>query len=281
MPSPFPGMDPYLEDASLWRDVHQRLITYIADALQPQIMPHYVARIDERVQIGEPPRDVRSDVVVSGASRSSNGGSARAESSGGVAVAVSAVATAVEVDTPVLLPIPDEYREPFIAITDPRGRHVITVIEVLSPTNKTHAGEGYTQYARKRRELFRSEVNVVEIDLLRDGLPTVAAEADPVVTVPPHSYLVSVSRAARRHEYEVYPFTLRDRLPRVAVPLGAADADVALDLPSLFARCYDNGGFTAIVDYRTEPAPPLDAEQTTWADALLREKGLRPGEIER
>ena len=65
MPSPFPGMDPYLEGPSLWRDVHQSLITYIRDALQPQIAPRYVARIDERVHIGEPPRAILPDITVS------------------------------------------------------------------------------------------------------------------------------------------------------------------------------------------------------------------------
>src|SRR5687768_7071500 len=47
MPSPFPGMDPYLE--ARWSDVHSKLIAYIGEALQPGLLPDLRARSDERV----------------------------------------------------------------------------------------------------------------------------------------------------------------------------------------------------------------------------------------
>ncbi len=64
MPSPFPGMDPYLEDPTLWRDLHQRLITYIADALQPQVRPRYRAQIEERLYVVQSRRSIYPDVRV-------------------------------------------------------------------------------------------------------------------------------------------------------------------------------------------------------------------------
>ncbi|MDQ3814928.1 MAG: DUF4058 family protein, partial [Armatimonadota bacterium] len=186
----------------------------------------------------------------------------------------------VAVDEPVILVVPSDYTEPFIVIIDPRGGRIITVIEVLSPTNKSPAGEGQMGYSRKLRELYLSGANIVEIDLLRGGLPTIMVETDPMVTVPPHDYLICISRAVGRHEYEIYPFALSDRLPRIAIPLRPPDADAVLDLPALFTRCYDNGAFAAVVDYRVEPNPPLTPDQATWAAALLREKGLRPPETQ-
>jgi hypothetical protein len=64
MPSPFPGMDPYLEEPALWPDLHQRLITYIADALQPQIRPRYRARIEERLYVVQSSRSIYPDMNV-------------------------------------------------------------------------------------------------------------------------------------------------------------------------------------------------------------------------
>jgi hypothetical protein len=49
MPSPFPGMDPYLEHPSAWSNVHHRLITAIADVLAPQLLPKYQVLIEERI----------------------------------------------------------------------------------------------------------------------------------------------------------------------------------------------------------------------------------------
>ena len=64
MPSPFPGMDPYLEEPSQWPGVHQRLITYMADAMQPRIRPRYHVLIGERVYIAEPPQNFYPDVTL-------------------------------------------------------------------------------------------------------------------------------------------------------------------------------------------------------------------------
>jgi len=172
--------------------------------------------------------------------------------------------------------LPDEYREGFIEIRDTHDGEVVTIIEVLSPTNKTTAGEGQMQYGRKLRELFRTTASIVEIDLLRGGLPTAAADTEPNITVPPHDYLVSVSRGTNRSRYEVYPFTLREPLPPIAIPLSPGDADIVLDLAALMNRVYDNGAFDLVIDYcAAPPLPPLKESDARWLDALLKEQGLR------
>uniref|UniRef100_B8HTC7 DUF4058 family protein n=1 Tax=Cyanothece sp. (strain PCC 7425 / ATCC 29141) TaxID=395961 RepID=B8HTC7_CYAP4 len=49
MPSPFPGMDPYLEQSGLWQEFHNRLMVAIADVLGPQLRPKYRVAIEKRV----------------------------------------------------------------------------------------------------------------------------------------------------------------------------------------------------------------------------------------
>lgn len=44
MPSPFPGMDPYLE-GYLWPDVHNALASKIRQLLTPLLRPRYTARL--------------------------------------------------------------------------------------------------------------------------------------------------------------------------------------------------------------------------------------------
>src|ERR1700730_18292250 len=53
MPSPFPGMDPYLESPVIWPDVHHELISDIRAALNPHLRPRYVARVELRVYISD------------------------------------------------------------------------------------------------------------------------------------------------------------------------------------------------------------------------------------
>ena len=148
----FPGMDPYLESLHLWPGVHSRLIVYIADILRPLLRPRYLASIEERVYLESPGRDVVPDVRV----HHHRPEAARA------AVAV------LEADAPVVIRTPPrDAHETFVAVLDRQsGERVVTVIEVLSPTNK-YAGPGRASYLAKQEELLRGPVHLVEIDLLR------------------------------------------------------------------------------------------------------------------
>jgi hypothetical protein len=84
-----------------------------------------------------------------------------------------------------------------------------------------------------------------------------------------------VWRSSRLFQFEVYRLPLRERLPAIAIPLRESDADVPLDLQQLVDLCYHNGGYDDL-DYAVDPDPGLSADDAGWADALLREKGLRP-----
>ncbi len=267
MPNPFPGMNPYLEEPVSWRDVHTRLIAYIADALAPQIRPRYVARVEESVLLDDFGHELRPDVAVSemgGNGQSGNGSSEShryAMESGGTAVAVA----------PLILELPEDPPHRFIEILDPRGGEVVTVIEVLCPTNKRASGYGQRKYTQKVGALVASDVNIVEIDLLRGGLPTTIVEWEPGLRVPAHDYIFSVSRGANRQRYEVYPFRLRDSVPPIAIPLRRADADAVLQLAPLIERIYENGSYDQLVDYgKIPPLPPLNDNDARWMEELLK-----------
>lgn len=276
MPSPFPGMDPYLEEPRRWPDVHQSLITYIRDALQLAVRPRYHARMGERVYITEPWSAIAPDVFLLGRREADLGGRRLREL--GVAYAVAPGAEplappAGEADEPVRFVVaPVEQREPFVELVHGDGS-VVTVIEVLSPANKA-PGEGYRQYRQKQEQILNSPVHLVEIDLLSSGLPTIAIPPAELLLLPPHRYLVSVRRGLQLLG-EAYPIPLQRRLPRLRVPLRAPDDDVVLDLQAVFDRCYDNGGYADLVDYSAPPPVELSAEEAAWLAELLRERGLR------
>jgi hypothetical protein len=270
-------MDPYLEEPGRWPDVHQGLITYIRDALQPLVRPRYHARMGERVYIVFPPRAIAPDIFLIGRPRPDVGGMRVREPA--VAYAVPGVEPGVlsemEADVPVLLKLPPvEVREPFVEVVHSDGE-VVTVIEVLSPANK-EPGEGRRQYKRKQEQLLSSPVHLIEIDLLATGLPTSAVFEEGLTSLPPHRYLVSVRRGFDLDYFEAYPIPLQRRLPRIRVPLRAPDPDVVLDVQAVFDRCYDNGDYADLINYRQPPPVSLPPEETAWLDELLRGKGLRP-----
>ncbi len=264
MPSPFPGMDPYLEET--WGDVHTRMVLYSCDQLQGLLPRDLRARVNERVFVDAPKLDERNiypdvRVVERGRGRT------------GVATPPAGVALA----EPLILRLPEEpITETFIEIIDiGSGRRVVTSIEVLSPANK-RPGEGRKLYMRKQRELIDGEVSQVEIDLLRVGEWTVSVG---MYQVPDSHrdtpYRVVVRRGWKPFEAQLYAVTLRERLPNIAVPLRETDADVPLDLQAVLDRSYDYGGYQDDIDYAAEPDPRLGDDDAAWADALLREKGLR------
>jgi hypothetical protein len=260
MPSPFPGMDPYLERPAIWRDFHDSLITMIRGALQPLLRPRYVALTQDRLFVVQSDRPIYPDVAVV------RTGSARPQ----------AGAAVLEPDAPTVFAVPlEEIREPYVEILEPAaGNRLITAIEVLSPDNKD-AGDGRRSYLRKCEEVWDHRANLVEIDLLREGEPTVGLSSAQLASLGVWHYLVAVSRreALRR---QVYPIPLSRRLPRVAVPLSGDDPDVTLDLQAAFTRCYDEGPYPELLHYHEGPPGPLTPEEATWCAEVLRAAGLRP-----
>lgn len=260
MPSPFPGMDPYLENPATWPDLHQRLIAYSAEALQPQLRPKYIARIGERVELSSFRRAYIPDVLLI-RSTPALYGEALAE---GVLVA----------DEPTTIGMLEEKRRvPFLEIIHHPGGEVVTLIEVLSPANKT--GEDREKYLRKQDDIRNSQVNLVEIDLLGEGEPTTLARLGRIGEPADWRYIVSVLRNQNDAKIEAYPVSLRQRLPRCRIPLLPEDDDAILDLPAVFTRCYDVGGYDLLIDYAQPPTVQLSPEDETWRITLLSEQNLQ------
>jgi len=256
MPSPFPGMDPYLEAPAQWPGVHQRLITYAADVLQSSLRPRYHVLIGERVYIAAPPQSFYPDVTLLQYPT-------QRERSGSVAV--------VEPDAPTVVGecLEAAQRQPFIEIVHISSGDVVTALEVLSPSNKI--GMGRAEYLRKQQHILASGTHLVEIDLLRTGEHTVACPKDRLPG--PYHFLVCINRA--RHGWAVYCIPLQHRLPRIGMPLYPPDPDVVLDIQTIFERCYDNGGYEDFIDYRRVPTPPLEGSDAEWAALWLQQKGKR------
>jgi hypothetical protein len=255
-------MDPYLENPSWWTNLHLLLISSTNAFLKPILRPRgYLVSIGERVWVTEPGRPVYPDVAVVERPRFT-------PTSAGVGT--------LQADAPVVVRTMEvEVHEPYLEIIDAAGGHLVTGIEFLSPTNKA-TGEGQDLYLKKQRETLRSGANLVEVDLLRHGRHTVAVPAHLLSAQPEWDYLVSVARAGRRGEYETYPAPLRSKLPCIGIPLKSGDADVVLDLQSVFSRAYDEGPFADRIDYRQAPPGRMSAETAKWCEQVLIHAGLRP-----
>ena len=271
MPSPFPGMDPYLEEPRRWPDVHQSLITYIRDALQPAVRPRYFARMGERVYIMNPPRAIAPDIFLIKRPVPDVGGRRVREPM------VSYGVPALEADVPLLIDMPPvEYREPFVEVVQGDGE-VVTVIEVLSPANKTPA-RVTANIAANRSNCWQALYIWWKLTCSR---PVCRRCWSPRASwlrchlCQPHRYLISVRRGTEPDRFETYPVSLPNRLPRIRVPLTAPDPDVVLDIPMIFNQCYDNGGYADLIDYQQEPTAPLSPDETAWLNVLLQESGLR------
>lgn len=263
MASPFPGMDPYLEQ--FWRDVHARLIIYTADALQSHLPGDLRARVEERVVVETPDVEDRAMFPDVRVVERGVGGRATAmlEATPGVAEPL------------VIQRASESMTETFIEIIDVgSGKRVVTVIEFLSLSNKLPS-DAQTQYRRKQRELYDGNVSLVEIDLLRAGDHVLSISLPSIPKEQRTPYKICVSRGSTPFQCEFYPLPLRQRLPLIRVPLRATDADVTLDLQTLIDQCYRNGGYDDDLDYKSNPIPPLDAADAAWADELLKSKGLR------
>ena len=256
MPSPFPGMDPYTEARREWPDFHNSLAEVIRAKLNLALQTNYYATTVtytayDIIEIAK--RDTQSiapDVSVWRTSPST----------------LAAPAVAV-IDPPLVesqIPLEVEVRLANVEVRETGTDRLITAIEILSPVNKRN-GSQREKYLRKRQELFRADVHVMEIDLLRGGKRSPLA-----ITPPPAPYYVTLGRARNRPRVHVWPIQLQDRLPRLPVPLVAPDPDVVLDLGAVVRDVYERGAYSRRINY-TQPVPPPDltAEEQTWVDTLL------------
>lgn len=257
MPSPFPGMDPWLEGPH-WMTVHNQLGSEIARQLSPRILPKYLAMITEYQVVDEEEEiEVRTsrmypDVAI-------------LEREGALAVAESAVLTA-----PLTLANEIPHTVPHIAveIRDVENMDLVTAIEILSPANKR--GVGHEEYLAKRTRILRGAAHLLEIDLLRQGKRIPLKPA-----LPAADYIVVLSRADRRPAAETWPISLHEPLPMVPVPLLPGDNDVPLDIQLAFTTIYDLLGYRYLVNYRNPPHIPLAGTDSEWSAEILRRAGYR------
>jgi len=260
MPSPFPGMDPFLESQE-WEDFHTTLNTVVRESLSSRLEPRYVVRVERRVYVESYPDDsmppvnpsfFRSDAVVLGT----------AETGGRTAVAAGPAATVEPFECE--LPMPQERREAYLVIRLQESMEVVTVLETLSPANKRPGGDGRREYLEKREVILQSTAHLVELDLLRGGLrlPT-------TTPLPPADYYAIVSRRQRRPKAAVYAWTIRDPLPSIPVPLKKGDPDVPLDLQAVFTTVFDRARYDLSLNYAAPLQPPLGGDEAEWLRRIV------------
>jgi hypothetical protein len=250
MPSPFPGMNPYLEQNDTWEDFHHDFITRSREILSEQVGPHYLVKIEVRLYLHELSAEERryfgrADVGVS------------------TPAAAPSCAAASLAPAPVRLTLAavDVERHSSLEIRDRRNRRLVTVIELLSPTNKA-PGADRNDYLAKRSQILASPTHLVEIDLGRGG------ERPQPPGIPPCDYYVLVSRAEERPDLDLWPISLRDRLPVVPIPLAAPDPNVSLDLQAVLHRVYDAAAYGKYI-YGETPQPPLSPSDAAWAQQFV------------
>jgi len=264
MKSPFPGMDPFIEGCGLWEDFHNHLIERIGEALADAVPPSYFVTTGKR-----------SYVVLEGAEEIDRHGfkpDVRIEHDRDRAASVAAVTALADPateDAPfsVRAFIEEEFRERFIEIREGNHQgHLVTSIEVLSPSNKKPNSKGWKLFQRKRQALFAGHTaNVIEIDLLRGGrrMPTVDR-------LPLSPYVILVARRQRMPYCQVWDAYFDRRLPKFPVPLRKPDPDVMIDVQPMVDAIYSRWRYGPQINYKTPLTPPFSAEDAAWFEAQLQ-----------
>jgi len=245
-------MNPFLEQNDTWEDFHGRFVPAIADRLERLVGEHYVVKIEVRLYLHELSAEERryfakADVGV-------------VKAPVNVAIA-SPSATLTTAPLPLTLPAVEVERHASVEIRDRRNRRVVTVIELLSPTNKT-PGPDHMDYLAKRSQLLAGRTHFVEIEMRRGG------ERPRLPDLPTCDYYVLVSRAEDRPKLGMWPVSLHDQLPAIPIPLSAPDHDVLLDLQELLHAVYDAANYGKYI-YGETPDPPLRPDDAEWARQFL------------
>ncbi len=263
MPSPFPGMDPYLE-GSLWTSVHTALAVQLVHVLNPLLLPRYFAFASRRMVLEMPQEpdiaigDVYPDVAVLRARPKDERASPPVAGGSAIAAPVRMVSL-----------LPSRVPHVTVEIRDVENRQLVTVIEILSPTNK-RKGRGFNEYQRRREQILLGAVHLMEIDWLHQGR-RIPLKGE----LPPTPYFVFLTRTWDFPITETWPIAIDQPLPVVPVPLREGEESIAIDLGQALTRVYDDCCFRQVIDYARPPEVRLPAEEAAWVDAHLRSAGLR------
>ncbi len=262
MPSPFPGMNPYLEHPDLWSEVHSRLIVAIANAILPQLSLNYRVAIEKRIylSISNELAGIPDVTIISRQSPTTLTTTNQYNST--------SLLNHLE-PTLVKLPIPETVKEGYLEIREGLAGKVITVIEILSPANK-RSGPGRDEYEKKRNKVLQQQTNLVEIDLLRGGKPM------PLLGVKAKSdYRILVCQGEELPHGRLYAFTIRQPIPIFPVPLKLGETQPEVNLQELLQEIYEQARFDLAIDYLLEPVPPLSSKDREWANLILQEQKKR------
>jgi len=260
MPSPFPGMNPYLEYPAFWSSFHTRLIVAIADVVAPQLSSQYYVEVESRTyQSDESEEELLigiPDAIVFARQED-------ALTTESPIIESASTATQIRPEQ-VTVPMPLEVKERYLEVREMGTDAVITVVELLSPTNK-RSGEGRSAYEKKRRLILGSDTHLVEVDLLRGGKPMVVRGVQSGST-----YRILISRSHQRPTADFYRIALQQSLPSFPIPLKPGDVDPIVPLQEVFNQLFERARYGTRIDYRqSAPPPALSKTDQQWVDALL------------
>lgn len=261
MPSPFPGMNPYLEQPDLWRDFHNSFLVSFRAALVPQLPDRYLVEYEESLYIDPTGDDPRLFAVADAAVADTED---EPEGPTGAPTAAAVVSAPITVTVPGVT----KRKARRLVVRDSKSQEVITVIEMLSPSNKA-PGPDRNKYLEKRGEVLTSATHFIELDLLRGG------KRMPIRTLPECDYYALVSRAWQRPEMGVWPVKLREPLPAIPIPLRRGEPEPLIGLKPVLDRTYDEAGYARRI-YRATPEPPLSAADSEWAKGFVPAPAVVP-----
>ena len=266
MPSPFPGLDPFIEAQDRWHSFHTAFIAACCESLNERLPENYYATVEERVLLdaSDPlAPDARKifhrlgpDTAIQQSSAESRG--AIAEDEGGN------VAALMPRTLPQSIVTLDQPTQKLVEVRGLPNHELVTTIELLSPSNK-RAGDDRTAYLAKRVDLLRHGINIVDIDLLLNGqrLPLLAP-------LPPGDFHAFVTRAMSHRDCLVYSWSVRETLPTIKIPLKESKSAVTLNLQALFTRVYDRNRYPLQLRYDRPIPSGLSESDREWAASLLK-----------
>jgi hypothetical protein len=252
MPSPFPGMDPYIESSGRWSDFHLNMVSAIRGQLNARLPSRFVASSEQYVWVHEQETRRRRgapDVFVTDRSEPA---------------APATVTTVVAAPTTIMLPAVKRERKRYVQIVDRETKEMVTAIELLSPTNKK-AGEDREFYLFKRKEYVAARVSLIEIDLLRGGRRLPLSDPPPDY----RDYYLMICRSWEHPRADFWTMTVREPLPELPIPLAEDVPAVPLDLRACIDRVYDEGRYGIELNYDEPLTPRPGKRDAAWIEELL------------
>lgn len=235
MPSPFPGMDPWVESPVVWLDFQNSLANGISSQLNQFLPDRYYALLE-----------IRNEVMWSAKARPQ----------------VSRVSDVAEVAS---VRIKDSKRD----------HEVVTAIEIVSPANKRPGEDRDSYLSKRKQIVESDTSLIeIDLLRDGERAWTEREYASQLTNLDPApSYLVAVGRSWHRRlpaRYHVFPVPLRDLLPVIPIPLRESEEELSLDLQHIFRRTYESGPYArGAVDYSKPADPPLSDDDSKWATARI------------